>query len=523
MKEKLKKLLAEKQPALKDYQVENCVNKYVDAVMQQIATQFATITSRDLEEGEFSFAEEVVYEKCGQVSINGKRTRIYTLMQADRETSLVIVTYKGNSISRRVSKVTFNPRYRKEIFKQLTTTDYELEATYLDDLDAKTNYSIVIDMDALDSYIRHTKAALSKSPNIKYTEKLYRNLSAANHVKQRAERQDDGSYALKEYWEQIDSGRIHGHGLSLQRVSKEVRHAALGRCVKIDFKASSYAILASLALAIDPSLKVQAIKDYIKHRTAIRQRLAKKIGISEEWMKTIFTAMGFGADVKDNPFSSIRKMLGQEKFNRLVADDEFGRIKDALDDVRKAVLKAKPFAEDDFEIGGYKYNATDPKTSKRRTRNQKLAWIYQACERSALDLVIDKMPQGYEMLLPVHDCLYIRQSLPAEVAKDLKVAIRGLFELLDFEQEDVIPIHAAEDHYKYSGPDAEDEAAHRSRMLDAERQATGYQPIHAETSSSATKTFIPETEEDYEAKRKRHFLLDVQMHQRNARSLDVDE
>ena len=407
----------------------------------------------------------------------------------------------------------------------MTTTDYELEATYLDDLDAKTNYSIVIDMDALDSYIRHTKAALLKSPNIKYTEKLYRNLSAANHVKQRAERQEDGSYALKEYWEQIDSGRVHGQGLSLQRLSKEVRHAALGRCVKIDFKASSYAILASLALAIDPSLKVQAIKDYIKHRTAIRQRLAKKIGISEEWMKTIFTAMGFGADVKDNPFSSIRKMLGQEKFNRLVANDEFGRIKDALDDVRQTILKAKAFAGDDVEIGDYKYNATDPKTGRRRTRNQKLAWIYQACERTALDVVIDKMPQGYQMLLPVHDCLYIRQELPAEVAKDLKVEIRGLFELLDFEQEDVIPIHAAEDHHKYSGPDKEEEEAHRSRMLDAECQSAGYKPFLAQISANAPRTVIPdaETEEEYEARRRRRFLLDLEIHRRNGRASDSDE
>jgi len=514
MRQKLKKQLAINQPSLKDYQVERYVNKYVDAVMQQVARQFLTVTSDDLNEGEFSYAAEVVYDQCGQAMVAGKRIRIATMMQAVSNTSLVIKTYNGSSISKRVSKVTFNPKYKKAIFKDLMDNDYLLNDTYLDKLDKQANYEIPIDMDALDSYIENTKQALVNATGLKYIEKLYRNYSAAKQIKQRA-LLVDGTYIVKEYWEEIDSGRAHGHGLSLQRVGKEVRHAALGRCAKIDFKASSYAILTSLALAINPSLKVAALTEYIQKRTLIRKRIAKKLGITEDWMKQIFTSLGFGATLKNNTFNSIRKMLGKEKYALLIANDEFMHIKKALDVVRDTVLKSDAFKGDKFTIGDYRYVALDAKTQKKRSKNQKLAWIYQACERMALDIVIDKMPNDYLMLLPVHDCIYIKQSLPAHVILNLKFEIREIFPLLDFEQELIIPIHSAADHNKFSDAVATELFNHKSRIEQEEVAARGYisKNFPQDFSLPAKPDYTNESDEDYELRRKRQFLLDIAMHQ----------
>jgi hypothetical protein len=515
MREKLQQQLAINQPSLKNYQVIKYVDKYVDAVMTQIAQQYTTVTSDELDSGEISFAAEQVYDQCGHAMICGQRVRTYKMMQAELNTSLIIVVYKGNSISKRISKVTFNPKYKNDIYKDMMEGDYLLNDIYLSKLADKVNFTIAVDMDALDSYIKNTQQSRIKSRGVKYSEKLCRNLLAAKQIKQKAVLQKDGSYVVSEYWETIDSGRMHGHEISLQRVAKEVRHAALGRCSRIDFKASSYAILTSLALEINPEIKVEEIKHYIQKRTVIRKRIAKQIGISEEWIKTIFTSLGFGAELTNNPFSSIRKKLGKDKYALLIANAEFMEIKRALNRVRDAVLKSYEFKGDAFKFGDFTYAALDSKTQKKRSKNQKLAWIYQACERMALDIVIDKMPNRFDQLLPVHDCVYIKQSLPAHVVLDLKFELRDLFPLLDFEQELIFPIHAAGDHNKYNDAIDADIAAHKSRMRQAGQDASGYvSKFFPQNLSLPEKPdYFNESNEDYEKRRKFDFFLSLEKHE----------
>ncbi len=513
MRNKLIARLASKYPTLKRYQVHDCVNRYADAVMQEIAFRFATITSEDIDAAEFNFSVNAVNKASGQVSLLGKRPRIFTLMQLDTQTSLVIGTYKGNSITHRVSKFTLNPRYKKEILTELITNNFTLTSAYIKNTKQKPNYSIPVVMDALDSYIKNTEKILSTAREGKYKEKLTRNRLAAIRIRMEAQLQDDGTHLVHEYWTQIDSGRIHGHGFSLQLAPKEVRHAALGRCSKIDFKASSYAILTSIALTINPQLKVESLKSYIKYRTPIRIRIAKSVGISEEWIKTIFTSLGFGAEVKDNPFNSIRKKLGQEKFNLLVANQEFAYIKQELDVVRDTILKSDYFSGDDFTIGDNTYTHLDSKTGMKRTKNQKLAWIYQAFERMALEIVINKMPKNFTMLLPVHDCLYIKQRLPSHVVLDLKDEIRQLIPLLDFEQELIIPIHADEDHDKFNLLIEAEELAHKQRVTVAEREARGYKSDIMNSVHQKETDYKNETDAEYEHRRKQQFLRDIQRYE----------
>jgi len=520
MRNKLTALLADRCPTLKSYQLTSCVNSYVDAVMQEIAIQFSRLKSADIAAAEFSFSADVVNIACGQTSIGKKRVRVFTLMQSDPQTSLVIRTYKGNGISKRVSKFTFNQKYKKEIFKELITNNYKLTSTYLKDTKEKPNYSIPIDIDSLESYIKNTQQLLSTARSGSYKDKLTRNLLASRLILQSAELQDDGSYLVHEHWTQIDSGRIHGHGHSLQLAAKEVRHAALGRCSRIDFKASSYAIFTSLALAINPQLKVQSLKSYIKYRTPMRIRIAKAVGISEDWIKTIFTSLGFGAEVKDNPFNSIRKMLGKEKFSLLVANQEFAYIKHELDMVCDTILKSDVFKKNDFVIGDNTYAELDIKTGRKRTKNQKMAWIYQACERMALEIVINKMPKNFTMLLPVHDGIYIKQRLPSHVVLDLKDHIGQLFALLDFEQEIIIPIHAEQDHYKLTAAIDDEVAAHKQRMAAAELAAAelaarGYKSEFIDVAVRNKPDFTNETDAEYEHRRKQQFLLDIERHEQS--------
>jgi hypothetical protein len=513
MKNKLIAQLTKKHPTLKSFQVHDYVNRYVDCVMREIAFRFADITSEDIDAGEFSFAVDKVNVEVGHGSLNGKRLRVWTLMQLQTETSLVLVTYKGNSITQRVSKVTLNPRYKKEILNELVTNNFALTSANVESTKEAPNFSIPIDMDALDSYIKNTEQILPTAKTVNYKEKLIRNLLAARRIKVKAEVQDDGTYLVHEYWTQIDSGRIHGHGLSLQLASKEVRHAALGRCSRIDFKASSYAILTSIALEINPKLKVEALKSYIKYRAPIRTRIAKKVGVSEDWIKTVFTSLGFGAEVKDNPYNTIRSKLGKEKFNILVANQEFASIKHELDLVRSTILKSDQYSGDDFTLGDYTYKHIDSKTELKRNKNQKIAWIFQALERMALEIVINKMPENFTMLLPVHDCLYVKQRLPAHVLLDLKDEIRQLVPLLDFEQELIIPIHAAEDHDKFNLENDADESAHKKRIYQEEIKARGHKSEFLESVDKKESDYTNETDAEYEHRRHQQFLRDIQRHE----------
>lgn len=223
---------------------------------------------------------------------------------------------------------------------------------------------------------------------------------------------------------------------------KEVRHAALGRCHRYDFKAASYALMTSLALQLDPTIKVDVLKDYIKNRSPIRKRIAKDIGISEEWMKSIFTSIGFGAALKDNPFNSIRGMLGQEKYHKLICNFEFLSIKHQLDQVSDTIHKHGTFPYTGFVLLGRTYTQINPKDGKKRTKNQKLAWIYQCLESHALGLFVGMVPTGYKIKLMVHDCLYLEQPLPAHHLADIKWKLSQTYLLLNFEHEAIVPIHA---------------------------------------------------------------------------------
>ena len=440
MKEELIKALTKRFPAMKPNMADRYAGKYMAAVMTEIATQYMLMNSDDMT-GEMNFAADRVNVASKRAIIDSKSIYIYSMMQSCPSTSLVVETYTGNSLTHRVSKVMFNPKYKKVIMEELRSMTIELNPQYLQDLDDKANNSVAVDVETLGSYIEHTRQALINPPSQAYADKLLRNLLVANQLLAQVKEQD-GEHWVDEYWEQIDSGRIQGHGISLQRISKEVRHAALGRCHRYDFKAASYALMTSLALQLDPTLNVAVLRDYIKNRTSIRKRIAKDIGISEDWMKSIFTSLGFGAELKDNPFNSIRGMLGQVKYHKLICNFEFLAIKRQLDQVSNTIHKHSAFPDTGFVLHGRTYTHINPKDGKKRTKNQKLAWIYQCLESHALGLFVGMVPDACNVKLMVHDCLYLQRPLSSQHFTDIHWKLSQVYPLLTFEHDVIVPIHA---------------------------------------------------------------------------------
>ena len=96
---------------------------------------------------------------------------------------------------------------------------------------------------------------------------------------------------------------------------------------------------------------------------------------------------------------------------------------------------------------------------------------------------------------------------------DLKDEIRQLIPLLDFEQELIIPIHAAEDHDKFNLAIEAEESAHKQRIALAERQARGYKSEIMDSLHQKEPDYANETDAEYEHRRKQQFLRDVQRYE----------
>lgn len=437
MKERISAAFAAKYPTLKPYQIEKSVSTHISVMLHAIAD---SIRRFGFKNDQISLSLDAIAKLSGRIKIDGKNFKVSVLLNGDRDTSLVNVEFPGQV--GQVARVSLNPVYQLDIEYSLMElhTSTSSAAIY----EKSSNIKMPIDPLMLDSFIentkgKHDKAVQENLPNKeKYRRTLLRNFLNAKHIRASLI-EEDGEYLFPEYWEQSDSGRCYGHGTSLQRVSKEVRHAALGRCHMYDVKAASYALLTGLALAIDPALDVGVLVNYVSRRSKIRKDIAADVGITEEHMKTIFTSLGFGAKIANNPFASIRKTLGEAAYNRLMMNDQFVKIGDAMCKVREAIAGYFP---DSFEFFGRHYDSVCPRTGKARTKDQKLAWIYQAMEAEAISRFgDDAVEAGYQPLLFVHDCVYFKHKLPEAVLSKITNDLRQTFALLETDHETIYPIH----------------------------------------------------------------------------------
>lgn len=468
MKERISVALAAKYPTLKPYQAEKSAAKYVDVMLAEIAE---SIRRFGFEDDQISLALDKISKQIGRVKVDGKDVKVCGAVNADRHNALIYVDFEGNRGKN--SRVSINPTYLTEIMLALAELDSHASVTACSE--KAPNIHTPIDAKMLDSFVENTSEAIvmacqQPSPgNEKYRQTLLRNLLHARHIKASLI-EEDGQCLFPEYWEQSDSGRCYGHGTSLQRVAKEVRHAALGRCHMYDFKAASYALMMDLALGIDPTLKVGVLKEYVNRRSHIRKVIASDVCISEDKMKTIFTSLGFGAKTANNPFASIRKTLGETAYNRLMINDQFVKIGDAMIMVRETISGYFP---DTFEFLERYYTSVCPRTGNKRTKDQKLAWLYQAMEANAITRFgADAAEAGYQPLLFVHDCVYFRHKLPQRVLENITQDMRYTFPSLEADHGNIYPIHTSDFVDPVYAQANQEIKEHRNRMRQLEKDAT---------------------------------------------------
>ncbi len=512
LKIQLRNALVVAQPQIgKDYLYDRCINKYVDAMLPAISAAIAmNHKSNWMQADEFRFRQAKITKEIGRT---GKPQRdIYEMMKEHSVTSLVLVRKTGFSKDgvSELSTVSINPRYKDLVMQELLNLRIEADQKVLEHIEANANYVVSVDPASLSSYIAKTAKTLNapetQTKGSAYKEALLRNLTSAKQL-QSMIHPPDSTHAtayINERWEIGDSGRIYGQGYSLQRMRQEVRHAALGVCHKYDFKACALALMAGLAHEIDPTLKLGALLDYVKNRQKIRAHIASELNIDEGLVKTIFTALGFGAELKNNQHNAIRGVLakaarmqydstvrlernvynnlGADEFKRLISHQTLRYIYDELQQVNQTILAY--YENEELEINGRQYKAIDPRTGKRRTDKQKLAWIYQALESLAMQQFADCAEQ--EPLLTTHDCIYFKQKLPARVVVGATEKLQQTFPFLRFEHEPIYPI-AGDDYYAALSAEQERfEAEHRQRIEAEKRRAALYIATHWHKTSLGT-------------------------------------
>jgi len=350
-----------------DLLFERCVNKYLAGMLPALSYAIS-VNNKDgrYKADEFALGQEKLRKELKRVGKKNEQKYVADIMKRSTSTSLIIELNKGykhpNGDSM-LSKVTLNPVYKKMVMKALLNLKIKSKN---EQITANKNEFIIkvnVNPKTLESYIKRTIETINTTKKGEaYKDKLFKYLMGAKQLQVLIHEPDDTNdtaYIL-EKWEQADSGRIYGHGLSLQRLNKYVRHAALGYCYKYDFKACAFAIMAGLAKALDNDIKVSSVIEYVRNREKIRKAIAKELDIDVDVIKTIFTALGFGAELKDNQKTAIRgelakaarkkqdknirldneiyNNLGANEYTKLVFNKTFGYIYEELQVINNTIL-----------------------------------------------------------------------------------------------------------------------------------------------------------------------------------------
>jgi len=151
MKSELKRILRDElikvQPQIgKDYLYDNCVDKYVDAMLIEIRKYLAlNIKGWNLKEDEFAFSS--VSATHAAKRIGKPQKHIYHLMQQHPSTSLLLEVRVGFNLYgfSQLSVMKFNSIYEDLIIEELLNVKVVKNQQLLDDIEK--NYTHIVDVD----------------------------------------------------------------------------------------------------------------------------------------------------------------------------------------------------------------------------------------------------------------------------------------------------------------------------------------------------------------------------------------
>jgi hypothetical protein len=214
-------------------------------------------------------------------------------------------------------------------------------------------------------------------------------------------------------------GRMYLTGVNLQNCSKTVRHVSLGHCFSIDFSVCSAAWRLHTAQQIDPTVTAPLTLYLIKDKQQFRSDLATVLGDGHlSNAKQILTAIGFGADINSRAWPMNNGNAGIPAINQIVSAEQVDALKNTAwfmqfiteqNQLNKIICDN---ALNQLKSGEVVDCVKD--AAGRIQRNKVMAYLYQHAETEYLNDLLDYINTRFgrdEILLTVHDCIYIKHSI----------------------------------------------------------------------------------------------------------------
>lgn len=204
-------------------------------------------------------------------------------------------------------------------------------------------------------------------------------------------------------YREAESGRLYAMDDNLQNCPKEVRMAALDGAIDYDISNCHYTLLSQMAASHD--IECPEIHNYLKNKTAMRNKIADHLQVDMGKVKTCLLALIYGAKMASHKTPgkardpAIYKTLGAEKGALLLAMPEFINLANEVRSVGNEVLKNWPMHSGSF------INDAGCGIKPTKQKKQMLSHLLQGAEalilKTAVEYLEEKQPGN--VILLQHD------------------------------------------------------------------------------------------------------------------------
>jgi hypothetical protein len=283
-------------------------------------------------------------------------------------------------------------------------------------------YFTAIDTRSLQAFIDDNESLQSTEKNTALLAKLQANHKAAVRI-QRASQIAQAFWSLPfallpQRISESQFGRQYLSGINLQTVSKQVRHAALGKCKEYDLENSVFAWKYDMAKQLEPTMKFPATLEYLDRKDAVRNQVTMSVfGNKKDYgtIKAAITAISFGARKSNGSWldangtwksSSLREIIySPEKLNLFLTNPWVAEL------VNEQSLMTKIIFDHHKETTLIENNRELLSEGGLLKQNKVVSFLYQTAERDIMNTLMS-VAKNAKCLLLCHDAFYTKSDAP---------------------------------------------------------------------------------------------------------------
>jgi hypothetical protein len=193
-------------------------------------------------------------------------------------------------------------------------------------------------------------------------------------------------------YQESDSGRLYGMGLSLQNVPKELRALAMQGLFDYDIANAHFSIF--MQMADRSGFKCPVVNYYLQHKHRLRMQLAAEVGCDLDEIKECLIALMYGAHALDWTEAAIPRILGNRVATQRFKDHPWiTSLRQELRAGRDATLEEWPHRN-----GGSYVNEARKSIAADANASRILAHLIQGAEAIILRAMVATEPDRIVLL-----------------------------------------------------------------------------------------------------------------------------